>query len=264
MSWTSERVAANSGSQHEVESRDRWQLPPGCRGRAAVTLDLDVMPRRDLENADRLAGASSLAGEARSIGQCRPPLGTRSGDPTYLQACRRHTAIRHGRWALRDDVVRHQRRRAIWPSFRRRSATIELAPRGQALSPSGVNEATSAIASKRGRWDGQRTSTDPAGADATRRGAARRGRVGDYVSGRCRTAASAVRRGGQESLPGPPPPGRSRLVGPKLDSGAEALLGHRHLDAFDLGDQLGRAPARTSSASVRLDHAGATLPPGCA
>jgi hypothetical protein len=48
--------------EHEVEFCVIGAVAAWLQGNPAVTLDVDVMPRRDLENADRLAAALSALG----------------------------------------------------------------------------------------------------------------------------------------------------------------------------------------------------------
>lgn len=57
--------------EHEVEFCVIGAVAAWLQGSPAVTLDLDVMPRRDLDNADRLAAALNSLG-ARPIGSEAP------------------------------------------------------------------------------------------------------------------------------------------------------------------------------------------------
>jgi hypothetical protein len=52
-------------AEHEVEFCVIGAIAAWLQGNPAVTLDLDVMPRRDLENADRLAAALKALGARR-------------------------------------------------------------------------------------------------------------------------------------------------------------------------------------------------------
>jgi hypothetical protein len=51
--------------EHEVEFCVIGAVAAWLQGSPAVTLDLDVMPRRDLDNAERLAGALNSIGARR-------------------------------------------------------------------------------------------------------------------------------------------------------------------------------------------------------
>jgi hypothetical protein len=51
--------------EHEVEFCVIGAVAASLQGSPAATLDLDVMPRRDLENADRLAAALNALGARR-------------------------------------------------------------------------------------------------------------------------------------------------------------------------------------------------------
>lgn len=57
--------------EHEVEFCVIGAVAAWLQGSPAVTLDLDVMPRRDLDNADRLAAALNSLG-ARPLGVKTP------------------------------------------------------------------------------------------------------------------------------------------------------------------------------------------------
>jgi hypothetical protein len=60
--------------EHEVEFCVIGAVAAWLQGSPAVTLDLDVMPRRDLDNAERLAAALNSL-DARSLGsESSPPL----------------------------------------------------------------------------------------------------------------------------------------------------------------------------------------------
>lgn len=54
--------------EHEVEFCVIGAIAASLQGNPATTLDLDVMPRRDLENADRLASAINGLGARRPDG----------------------------------------------------------------------------------------------------------------------------------------------------------------------------------------------------
>jgi len=56
-------------AKHEVEFCVIGAIAAWLQGNPAVTLDLDVMPRRDLENADRLAAALKALGARRPGGK---------------------------------------------------------------------------------------------------------------------------------------------------------------------------------------------------
>lgn len=55
-------------AEHEVEFCVVGAIAASLQGNPAATLDLDVMPRRDLDNADRLASALNELGARRADG----------------------------------------------------------------------------------------------------------------------------------------------------------------------------------------------------
>ena len=65
--------------EHDVAFCVIGALAAWLQGSPAATLDLDVMPRRDLENADRLAAALNSVG-VRSQGSDGAPLELDGGD----------------------------------------------------------------------------------------------------------------------------------------------------------------------------------------
>jgi hypothetical protein len=60
--------------EHDVEFCVIGAVAAWLQGSPAVTLDLDVMPRRDLDNAERLAGALNSLGARPSGGGGPTPL----------------------------------------------------------------------------------------------------------------------------------------------------------------------------------------------
>jgi hypothetical protein len=60
--------------EHEVEFCVIGAVAAWLQGSPAVTLDLDVMPRRDLDNAERLAGALNSRGARPLGGEASAPL----------------------------------------------------------------------------------------------------------------------------------------------------------------------------------------------
>lgn len=60
--------------EHEVEFCVIGAVAAWLQGSPAVTLDLDVMPRRDLDNADRLATALNSLGARPLGGEVSTPL----------------------------------------------------------------------------------------------------------------------------------------------------------------------------------------------
>jgi hypothetical protein len=60
--------------EHEVEFCVIGAVAAWLQGSPAVTLDLDVMPRRDLDNAERLAAALNSLGAKHPGGESSTPL----------------------------------------------------------------------------------------------------------------------------------------------------------------------------------------------
>lgn len=61
-------------AEHEVDFYVIGALAAWLQGSPAVTVDLDVMPRRDLDNADRLADALNALGVRERDGEGRVEL----------------------------------------------------------------------------------------------------------------------------------------------------------------------------------------------